>query len=154
MRLEGHDMATPIPALQIGAEHSVLLHVDGPSAILRVSPIALAARHWPSGRPSPVALERAIDDVENAIEQAGLHHANRNALEATAGLIQALPPRFRSSPELSRDEVEAEFARLVAASEGAGLDASSAPRDEAAAALLLLREVMHHLGFQIVRTGL
>lgn len=147
-------MATPVPALQIDIDHSVLLHVEGRSAVLRVGPHALAARHWPSGRPSPVALERAIDDVENAIEQAGLHHAHRGALDATASLIQALPPRFRSSPELSRDEVEAEFSRLVAASEGAGLDASSAPRGEAAAALLLLREVMHHLGFQTFITGL
>lgn len=146
-------MPTPFPALLIEGDHSVLLHVEGQPAILRVSPHALAARHWPGGRPSPVALERAIDDVENAIEQAGLHHADRDALDATASLIRALPPRFRSSPELSRNEVEAEFSRLVAASEGAGLDASSAPRGEAAAALLLLREVMHHLGFQVFRTA-
>jgi hypothetical protein len=47
--------------------------------------------------------------------------------------------------------VEAEFSRLVAASDAAGLDAGLAPNGEAAAALLLVREVMHHLGFQALR---
>ena len=57
------------------------------SASLAVSPRILADRHWPRGLPGALQLERAIDDVESAIEQAGLAHADRGVLLAASGLI-------------------------------------------------------------------
>lgn len=145
-------MTTPLLALQVEADHTVLLDSEQRSVTLRVSPRTLAARHWPRGRPSPLQLERAIDDVEYAIEQAGLRHADRGLLLATGGLLQLLPQRFRSSGEFSRDDVEAEFSQLVAAAVSAVSDAELALNGESAAALLLLHEVMHHLGFQALKT--
>ena len=145
-------MATSLQALQIEVDRSVLLGgVGGPVALL-VSPRTLAARHWPRGQPGPLHLERAIDDVENAMEHAGLRYIERGALSATESLRQLLPHRFSLSTEFSRDDVEAEFSRLVAASGPAGLESELAPNGETVAALLLVREVMHHLGFNVLRT--
>lgn len=145
-------MTTSPPSLHIEADRSVLLDSDRVPVTLRVSPRTLVARHWPVGQPSPLQLERAIDDVENAIEQAGLSHADRGVLYATESLRHVLPERFNASAQFSREDVEAEFSRLVAASSTAGLDAGLAATGEAAAALLLLRELMHHLGFAALST--
>ena len=149
---DGAGMTRSAPALQVAADFSVLLAAEGDPVTLDVSPRTLVARHWPQGRPGPLQLERAIDDVENAIAHAGLRHADRGVLHASASLRQVLPQQFSSAAEFSRDNVEAEFSRLVAASGAAVRDGRLAPDGEAAAALLLLREVMHHLGFQTLRT--
>jgi hypothetical protein len=113
----------PDPTLLIKADRSVLLDGELAPATLRVSQRTLVARHWPCGRPGPLQLEQAIDDVENAIEQAGLSRADRGVLYATASPRNLLPQRFNVSAPLSREDVEAEFSRLVAASHTAGLDA-------------------------------
>jgi hypothetical protein len=143
---------TSLPSLHVEPDCSVLLDSDRVPVTLRVSPRSLVARHWPGGQPSPLQLERAIDEVENAFEQAGLSHADRGVLYATASLRHVLPQRFNASAQFSREDVEAEFSRLVAASSAAGLDAGLAATGEAAAALLLLRELMHHLGFAALST--
>ncbi len=155
-RWDGLDVTTSPPALQIEVDCSVLLDDLREPVTLRVSPRTLVARHWPRSRPVPLQLERAIDDVENAIEQAGLGYAYRGVLRVTIGLRRLLPQRFTSpanSPtEFSRGDIEAEFSRLVVASGAAAdLDAGPAPDGEAAAALLFVREVMHHLGFHTLR---
>jgi hypothetical protein len=77
--------------------------------------------------------------------------ADRGVLRATASLRHVLPQRLSSPTEFSRDDIEAEFARLMEASGAADLDAGLAPNGEAAAALLLVHEVMHLLGFQALR---
>ena len=141
-----------LPSLRIEADRSVLLDGERGPVTLRVSPRTLVARHWPVGQPSPLQLERAIDDVENAIEQAGLSHADRGVLRAAASLRHALPQCFSASTQFSREDVEAEFSRLVAASSTPGHEAGLAATGEAAAALLLLRELMHHLGFAALST--
>jgi hypothetical protein len=63
-----------------------------------------------------------------------------------------LPHRFNAPAQFSLEDVEAEFSRLVAVYSAAGLDAGLAWTGETAAALLLLRELMHHLGFAALST--
>lgn len=119
--------------------------------LLAVSPHAIAQRQWPQGRPGPLQLEQAIDDVENAIEKAGLLHADRGLLRVDAGLSALLQPVLQGPATFGRDAVEAAFSRLVAASGPAGH--AGAASGDSAAALLLVRELMHHLGFQALATG-
>lgn len=122
---------------------------EGEMAVLALGPDVLAGRHWQQNLPNPLQLERAIDDVEGAIEQSGVVYARRDRLRI-AGLFRDLVPQLLSpGAELSRDEIEAEFSKLVsAAHRGPGSGAEVALPGEHAAALLILRELMHHLGFQ------
>jgi hypothetical protein len=119
---------------------------------LQVSPTILAERHWSNGQPSPLQLERAIDDVEVAIEQTRLRYADRGALLATDSLRRQLP-QLRGATRFGKDGVEILFSRLVAwSSTGLATAETQEFGGESAAALLLLREVMHHLGFNAVET--
>jgi len=118
---------------------------------LAVSPHTIAQRHWPQGFPGSLQLERAIDDVEIAIERAGLLHAERGLLRVDAGLSALMPSTLQGPATFGRDAVEAAFSQLVAASDQVG-HAGAAPGD-GAAALLLVRELMHHLGFPALATG-
>lgn len=97
-------------------------------------------------------MERAIDEVENAIEQAGWVHGDRGVLRVSAGLRELLPTPLPAPGANSRDDVEVAFSRLVAASGVAGPLAGLPNIGEVAAALLMVRELMHHLGFQTLDT--
>lgn len=145
-------MITPPPLLQFNADGSVLLNIEGRAVTLQVSPRSIAAHHWPHGTPGLLQLELAIDEVENAIEQAGLVHGDRGVLRVSAGLRELLPAPWRAPGTISRDDVEVAFSRLVAASGVAGPLAGLPNSGEVAAALLMVREIMHHLGFQTLDT--
>lgn len=141
-------MTASPPVLHVEQDRSVLFDGRHGPVTLATSPHDLAARHWPEGRPSALQLERAIDDVENAIEQSRLRHEPRGMLKVGASLLAMLPQRFNSTATFSRDEVEAEFSRLGTVSAAAEFDVRVTPSGEAAAAVLLLRELMHHLGVE------
>jgi hypothetical protein len=142
------DMTAQPQVLHVELDRSVLLDGRHGPATIATSPHDLAARHWPDGRPRPLQLEQAIDDVENAIEQSRLRHEPRGMLIVGASLLAMLPQRFHSAARFGRDDVEAEFSRLVSAASAANGGAGLAVSGEAAAAVLMLRELMHHLGFQ------
>jgi len=144
-------MTSDPPLLQIDPDGCTLTDGRQPPVVLQVSPRTIAARHWPRGQPGALQLERAIDDVENAIEQAGLVHGDRGMLRVSAELGALLHPALLSAGLVPRDGVEAAFSRLVFASGAA--DPQHAAVGESAAALLLVRELMHHLGFQSLQTG-
>lgn len=144
---------TTLPlAMHFEADRTVFFDDAREVVSLAVSPRILAARHWPRSLPGPLQLERAIDDVESAIEQAGLAHADRGVLLATDSVQHLLPDLLEHGTLCSRDDMEDAFTRWVGLSYivgrgGAGL----ALYGQSAAALLLLREVMHHLGFSAIR---
>jgi hypothetical protein len=88
-----------------------------------------------------------------AIMRTGSQHAERGVLLATESLQQLMPDLLRRGKQLTRDDVEARFTRLAASALGTDRgDAGADSFDESAAALLLLREVMHHLGFSTLAT--
>lgn len=98
--------------------------------------------------PLAVELERAIDVVEDALSASGLRHAARGLLLVQDPALCALLRLNEAHEPLPRDAVEALFERLALASSGRR-DAMTDLRlgRHGAAALLLLRECMHHLGF-------
>ena len=97
---------------------------------IAVTPRALATRHWRDGLPSPLQLERAIGDIESALMRERLARAARSALLTSEPLLAVLlPPAAGGAGQLDRDQVERRF------------------DDLAAAALVILRECMDHLGF-------
>ena len=146
-------MTSTAPAPHVEADRCVLVESGDKPAILPLSPHTLAARHWPRGAPDLLGLERAIDDVENAIENAGLHHADRGTLFVTPSMRDLLQQWLDVGTLVSRGDVEAVFSNLVASAGSSLIERGSRAQGVSAAALLLLREVMHHLGFQTVGSG-
>ena len=117
-----------------------------------MSPTRLAQRHWPHGTPGPLQLELAIEDVEDAIMQAQVPHHSRGALVTSDPLLKNLPGLQPSGAGLSVDQVEALFQDLVAVSPAPRRTETGEPWSGVqVAALLILRECMHHLGFNEIR---
>lgn len=109
-------------------------------------------RHDP---PTPHELEQAIDRVEDALAAIGLRHAVRGDLLMREPQPHAPLGSTAAEDRLTRDEVEARFQRMALASLGHPGLRDGLPADSAdAAALLILRECMHHLGYEgVVRRG-
>ena len=126
--------------------------VGSASFSIAITPHSLAARHWHEGVPSPLQLEMAIDDVETALMNERLAYAARGELATSEPLLASLPGLNTAGSCLSRDEVELLFEHLASAAfAGHQPVASVAPTSgPPAAALLILRECMHHLGFETI----
>lgn len=99
--------------------------------------------------PSPVELERAIDHVEDELMRAVPWAAGRSVLGTGHPLVQGLAHTHGPGlAVLTRDAVEALFQRLASGSLGDPSALKGLPTGRVAAAtLLILRELMHHLGF-------
>lgn len=104
--------------------------------------------------PSPVELERAIDIIEDALMAIGLPHLERGELTTIDPLLHSLIGA-PGNTHATLAEVEAQFQQLTAISLGSrGLLSDPAFTRRAAAALLILRECMHHLGYEAVSIGM
>jgi len=102
--------------------------------------------------PTPIELERAIDVVEGAIMEARIAYANRGVLETCSAELRKIPGLNSNGATLRRDDIEEMFNRLAAAAHGQRSALGDIPPDpEVAAALIILRECMHHLGFEKIR---
>lgn len=132
---------------------STLLEVDnGETVTLLVGLRDLAEdvlRHEP---PTPAELERAIDLVEDALAGSRLAQGARGELVTADAVLLALPGLGAPGTSLTRDDVETSFQRLASRSLGMPEAAAGSPRGrDLAAATIILRECMHHLGFDRVR---
>lgn len=142
--------------LDIGPERTVIVarsDTDAPiHRVLQVGSARIARdcfRHTP---PTPRELEDAIQVVEDELEPArriledGSMLVTRNAATREIARVAGALPNPTSI--LSRDAVEAAFNRIVARSHGRTAGPDDPPFDApTTAALLILREFMHHLGF-------
>jgi exopolyphosphatase/pppGpp-phosphohydrolase len=131
---------------------TTLLEVEAHRTVtLQVGTQALAEtvlRHDP---PTPAELEHAIDVVEDALSGLHLAPTDGECLVTADALLLALPGLGAHGGSLTRDAVEQLFQRLASRALGMPMSASELPPGrETAAALLILRECMHHLGFDRV----
>lgn len=137
--------------LQLQARQSILQIDHSGPVTLAVAPQALAADFFGHQPPTMRELEQAIDAIEDALASTRLTHAERGTLIAGSALVRAVPGLQQEGNSLTRDEVEALFQRLASASIGPRLLVTeSLVCAEVAATVLLLRELMHHLGFAAV----
>lgn len=150
---------TLLAVLHLGAQRSSLA-VGNDAAAPALHEFALglqslAADHLRHVPPTPLELEEAIATVEDAVMP--LHRLlppGATLVAALPSLIPLLDAGAGATPTLQHDitAVERAFDRLAAVSLGRPLSHDPAMADPAvAAALLVLREVMHHLGFDEVR---
>lgn len=143
-------------SLHWGKGGSLLSGPDLSSVHLAISPASLAGSLWGPGLPTPLQIEQAIDEVEATIEGAGLRHALRGELLLTGDVPSGLSALLGPGTVLDRNTLEDRFTQLASraytASRGEAPGAGAAEwGGEAAAALLTVRELMHHLGFTSLR---
>ena len=152
-------MTLSIPAatrLHLDAQRTTLAADSVPEVVLPVGVGDIADRCFRHDPPTPFELEQAIEAVEDTLTRSRLQHAGRGELVTDDPLLRAWVTAGSAAhghARLTRDEVEALFQRLASAALGhpgalAGLPLGRA----AAAALLILRECMHHLGYNAIRT--
>lgn len=138
--------------LRLESQRTTLTDGTAPEVALAVGVRSIADTFFRHDPPTPFEMERAIDAVEDALSATRLRHAARGELLTNDPLLQALPGLQVDGERLARDEVEVIFQRLALASLGHpdALEGLPSGRD-AAAALLILRECMHHLGYDGIR---
>lgn len=135
--------------LELRAQTTLLVVDDAHTLTLAVGARGLAEtvlRHEP---PSAVELERAIDLVEDALAAAHDARLYGGELVTADPWLITLPGLERPGAALDREDVEALFQRLASRALGTPVAAGDLPHGrELAAALLILRECMHHLGLR------
>ncbi|MBN8735414.1 MAG: hypothetical protein J0H27_03995 [Xanthomonadales bacterium] len=144
----------PLTLLKMSEDHTQLIYGAGDvpqgTAHVHLGYRSLAdacISHWP---PVPVELERAIDLTEERLMLAT--PPLRDATVVTNGdIIRRLLAGSVSEPpqmvSMTTEEVEQEFQRLASVSLGRPMGHAGAVANRYdAAALLLLRELMHHWG--------
>jgi hypothetical protein len=138
----------PSLALYIGADHTVISLPGGAAWTLPVGSGSL----WPQSEngPSALAVERAIQTVEDAIERVA-SKVPRGAHMVLSG--RSLAPMQRSGAiaklaqgSIGLESIEREYQMLAARAVGAPSALGTGFDDVAGdAVLLILRELMHHL---------
>lgn len=125
---------------------------DGGVVTLGPSPAALAHACFGHDPPTAVELEHAIDVVEDALMAAKAARSLGAQLTTFEPTLRQLPGLEAVGATLSRDAVEALFQQLASIALGMPKTGGAVIADrEVAAALLITRECMHHLGFGAVR---
>ncbi|MBS0468497.1 MAG: hypothetical protein JSS31_00175 [Proteobacteria bacterium] len=130
---------------------TTLAHGTGPEEAIGVGIRDIAERHFRHEPPTSLEMEQAIDVVEDALAATGLRHAARGELLSSDPRLHALLGLTVDGARLAREDVEDRFQRLASATLGLGAVADRSVGRDAAAALLILRECMHHLGYEAVR---
>lgn len=152
--------APAVLRLTVGATSTALV-LEAPPAAHRqwVWPVGTATL-WPQrdGGPSPVAIENAIQAVEDQIERVAPHvPAGARLVVSTDGLAQlqragAIDGLAQGAIGLAR--IEQEYQWLAARAMGAPSARAFGFDDPSGDALvLILREVLHHLGLDAVHLG-
>ena len=145
-----------VTVLELRADTSLVLRMSGANALARSefelgveALVRQSLRHEP---PRPIELEHAIELTEEAVLPLAAQFAGSAGL-TLQGLGASLIARGLDRGGLARtaltlDEVESLFNRLVAVSLGRPASQEALPTDARFfAALLMLREFMHHLHF-------
>jgi hypothetical protein len=123
-----------VDAIHIGDERTTI-----GNASLAVGAASLARTHFRHEPPSPLELENAIAAVEDEIVKA---RQVESTLRTDDARIRELARRCAATDALSIEAVEHAFGELAAR----GVPAEG----QAAATLLIRRELMHHLGVRTV----
>lgn len=147
--------AADVTVLDLRGDISEVLRGAGAQALRREFPLGVEAlvrqclRHDP---PRPIELEQAIDVTEEAVMPlAALFAGNPKLILQGLGaslIASRLAAGGPAQTVLTLDEVETLFNRLVSVSQGRPASQETLPTDTPfSAAMLMLREFMHHLHF-------
>lgn len=148
--------AADVTVLDLRGDISEVLRSAGAQAPLRrefpLGVDSLVRRSLRHELPQPNELEQAIDLTEEAVMPLAPQFAGHTALILQGPGASLIASRLQASGHaktvLTLDEVEALFNRLVSVSQGRPASQEALPTDARfVAAILILREFMHHLHF-------
>lgn len=148
-------MAEGLTHIAIGARQTRIASGVQPAWVLDVGTQALTPGPFRHEPPSALEIEQAIEHVENAVMPL-LRQLPAGARLATAdaqahALQRMLAPDAWEGAVLSIEAVEQAFNEVAAVAQGRpAVSAGALARAEVAAYVLILREAMHHLGFDAV----
>ncbi len=137
--------------IRFGEDSTTLSWGAASEIVLPVGATAIAGTLFRHDPPAPDELEQAIDAIEDALTATGLRQAGRGELLAIEPLLLDLLGLRLAGERCTREAVEAQFQQLASLSlgyPGKLFEPLTAP--EEAAKLLILRECMHHLGYEFV----
>jgi hypothetical protein len=137
--------------IRIDDHRTTLSDGAAPEVVVSVGARGLAEGLFRHDPPAPDEIERAIDRVEDALAATGLKHAVHGDLLTRDPQLHALLGLRAQGDRVTRDEVELRFQRMASVALGHPGLRDGLPAGPAAAALLILRECMHHLGDAGVR---
>jgi len=141
------------PAVTESALHldpeEVTLAAAGVTTILAPGPTRVVRDYMPRWPPRPQDIERAINDIEDALMHARGKLGNTGAVASEDRVlleIASVAGLGKTAKTLPRQAVEALFERLAAVALGRPNAQERLPEDmHLAASIVILREVMHHL---------
>jgi hypothetical protein len=136
-RPRGDCIMPGVDALHIGDERTTI-----GTASLSIGAASLARAHFRHEPPLPLELESAIAAVEDEIMRSARPADAGTTLQTADPDLRELARRCAATDALSVEAVEQAFGQLATRGIPAG--------GEAAATLVILREVMHHLGIKAV----
>lgn len=152
--------ATPIVLLHIGEHQTCVASGTGVDPdqvlLLEIGASRTAIDFFKHNPPSPLEIENAIMVVEDEVTRARGAALGHPSLYSTDELVYDMA-RMVGCPDalmctLTVEQVERLFNQLAARSEGRPLSQVAVPDDpKFAAALLILREFMHHLHFDEIK---
>jgi hypothetical protein len=146
-----------ITTLHIGEQSIRLTATTDPGldSVLLLGTHELGNGPWRNEPPSPLEIENAIEFVEDLVMPLAKSLPEGTTLvthDAEARhLVVVARPGEDPAPPLSVEHVERVFNSVVAVSQGRPVASSDLPPQAAFAAyVLILRELMHHLGFDSI----
>lgn len=155
---QGHDAGA---LLHVGAEQSVIVTGNAPALetfVLAGAGAEVLARRWGEHWPGAGQLEQAISDVEDsimataAVPAGGMSLLYQGGCAAQLLVMAGLPTDAGLAGVIPRECIELWFGDLAAAIEGSVTARRGLPETgQFAAALLVIRECMHHLDYGMLR---
>jgi hypothetical protein len=151
------DAVIPSPRflLRIGVTQTTFVPgaaAPGTDIVLNLGTQTLAEHHFHHSPPTPLELENAIVEIEDEIARLRVRFpsdawlCSTDPMLRTIACLAGLPGSGNAS--LAQDSMERVFDRLASVSLGRPSSQDFLPTDTTfAATLLILRELMHHLGF-------
>jgi exopolyphosphatase/pppGpp-phosphohydrolase len=118
----------------------------------------LVERHFARGLPTALGLESAIETVEDAVMSLAAGIAGTARLWSTDPSLRAIARAAGHAPgadaRLELDAIERVFDRLAARALGRPLSQDTLPKDgDFAAALVIVRELMHHQRIEAIHVA-
>lgn len=151
-----------LTVLHIGAEHTAVATGEGAEAaatlVLPIGALKTAQTFFRRSPPTPLEMENAIATVEDEVMRLPALLPPRSTLWSADPLVRDIALVAGVAPGtcmmLPLEHMEQTFERLAAVAEGRPAVLEGLPDSTAfAAALLILREFMHHLGFSAIRVS-
>jgi exopolyphosphatase/pppGpp-phosphohydrolase len=140
-------MSAPATRLQMDARRITLTTEPAAALAVEIGYGSVAEKFFRHDPPTAGELESAIDAVEDALMGSRAQRVEAGTLVISDDIQRRLPGVLPDGTT-TIEEVEARFQRLASASLGHPRALADGPASsEVAAALLILRECMHHLGF-------